>query len=418
MGLSVSASYAILAFAVLVALGTLFAAVQNTAEEGTSSLDDQFERSGDVAETDIAILDSSHNVASDTLVVSVKNTGSTRLSVAQTDVIVDGRYVPLTGQNTSVDGDGETQVWARGETLRVEVSTQPPERVKVVTEHGVAAFSTIRTFSLTNNIVFTQSDDIQLLGPGESVTAFGETATVIGPPVTEFGSNDVAEIPATDSNGNVFIVNEDGERAQLATGAKTGFSKLTAGRWQGSAPSVFFVDQGTQDIVRVTGDGSTSTISVPQAEGVAGIADFDGDGADELVFGGSEGTSDSITYIDDDGSVTDTSVNFGRDNGIGVGEPADFDGDGTARVPIVDGSQDILLVAHTGATEKLDGSGTADKAPLGTADLDTDGDAEIYYVDENNNLEYVDNVTDGGDVRAVTDDQGNPVAADDDAGAA
>jgi flagellar protein FlaF len=422
MGFSVSGSYLILALAVLIAVATMFTVAQNAAETVTEGLGDQYERSGSVAEIDISILESSYSIGDSELVISVKNTGNRRLSVERTNILVDGRYISLTAQNTSISGERETRVWARGETLRINVTVQSPDRAKVVTEYGIAAVSPVKAFSLTNNIVYTNAtspNEIQLLGPGETVTSLNETAQVIGSPVTEFGSESVTEVPAVDSNNNLFLVDENGERTQLATNADSSKSRVAAGQWQGSDPSVFFVRN--DDVVRATADGTTTTLSAdtPIAKGVAGIADFDGDGADELIYGESFNSDDTVAYIDDDGSSRiDTGTQYGSNNGIGLGEPADFDGDGKSRVPVVDSSQNVQLVDENGNTELIDGRTVAAKAPLGTADLDTDGDPEVYFVNESSNLEYVDDVTGNNTVRAVTDGQSNPVSADDDAGAA
>lgn len=422
MGFSVSGSYAIIAVAALLAAGTMFTVVQNTDDEVIEALGDQFERSGNVAETDITILNSSYNTGDEELRISVKNTGNRRLSVGETDLLVDGEYVNSTARNTSVDGQTDTQVWGRQETLEINVSLESPDRVKVVTEHGVAAFTTVKTFSLTNQIVYTNAtapNEIQLLGPGETITSFDETAQVVGSPVTEFGSRSVTEIPAVDSSNTLFLVDENGQRTELASNADASKSKVAAGQWQGSEPAVFFVRN--DNVVRATADGTTTELSAdtPKARGVAGIADFDGDGADELIYGESAGTDDTVTYIDDDGSSRiDTGTQYGSNNGIGLGEPADFDGDGTARLPIVDSSQNVKLVNENGGTLTIDDRTVAAKAPLGTADLDRDGAPEVYFVNESSNLEYVDNVTGTNTVRAVTDDQNNLIDADDDAGAA
>lgn len=418
--MSVSGSYAVVAIAVFIALGVMIPAVSNTGEEASGAVQDQFERSENVAGTDISIVGSDYNFATDTFTVSVENTGGTRLSVRDTDVLVDGEYVTAGARTTTVAGASTTDLWAQGETIEISVDSQLPDRVKVVTEHGVAAFAEVDIFRLTTEIGFTDTDEFQSVGPADSVTSYNETGQVIGPPVTNFVSNDVAELPTVDSTGNVVVATETGDRTELASNARASASRLAAGRWQGSGPSVFFVDSGTQDIVRVTANGSTTVISTTEAEGIVGIRDFDGDGRDELIYGGNgpDGNSNSVNYIDDDGTIVGTEVGYGTDNGIGVGEPADFDGDGTVRVPIVDGSNNVQLVDSTGATESVTSSNPAAKASLGAADLDRDGDQEIFFVSESSTLTSVDNVTAGNDVRTVTDDQGDPVPADKDAGAA
>ena len=68
--------------------------------------------------------------------MDVNNTGSTALSVRETDLLIDGVYQQT--YETSIDGRTARELWLPGETLTVTVSTSRPKRVKIVTEHGVA----------------------------------------------------------------------------------------------------------------------------------------------------------------------------------------------------------------------------------------------------------------------------------------
>jgi archaellum component FlaF (FlaF/FlaG flagellin family) len=406
MTLSASASYAVLGVALFFIVGSFFMAVGNGGELVGDATDDRVERTERQADTDITFV-SAASTGGSQLTITVKNTGETRLSAEETDLLVNGQYIERSTRTTSVGGSTSDQVWAPGELLLVTASVTSPERATVVTEHGVEALSAVDPFALANTIVFTDrsGSGIRTLNATGVVTSFGETADVIGPAVSEFTSKDTIEVPAVDSSGNVFVVDESGTRTQLATGAKSTKSKLAAGLWQGSSPSVFFVDNG--DIVRVTAAGSTTQVtSGRQADGVAGIVDFDGDGANELVYGGDDGNTNGVKYLDDDGTNVNTGESYGDNDGIGLGEPADFDADGTARTPIIDGSQNILLVDHNGNTVTL-GGGNAAKSPLGTADLDLDGSPEIYFAQNNRKLKYIDDVTGSNTIKDVTDAQNN-----------
>ena len=231
----------------------------------------------------------------------------------------------------------------------------------------------------------------------------------------------VKEVPSVRSNGDVVVTTATGDQTVLASGAKTDFTRLSAGRWQGSNSSVFYVESGTRDIVQVTSDGTTTPIEAApntEAEGIAGLGDID-DGADELVYGGNGpgGTSSSVVYVDDDGTVVGTQAEYGTNNGIGLDEPADFDGDGTSRVPYVDGSNDIRLVDDSGRTTELVGGGVAAKAPMATGNFDGDDPLEIYFVGADDDaLLVLDNATVDNAVRTVTDSQGTSATADNDAG--
>lgn len=138
MGFSVSGSAAIVFIAAFVSVGILYSAAYNGYEDVTAAQDGHADRVLDQRNTAIAITATTYNDTAETLTVQVLNQGSTTLSVAATDVVVDGVYQG-TWIDSNVSGSTSTDVWAPGETLNVtlEASTDPG-RVKVVTEHGVS----------------------------------------------------------------------------------------------------------------------------------------------------------------------------------------------------------------------------------------------------------------------------------------
>jgi flagellar protein FlaF len=136
MGFGVSGSMAIIFLGVLVATGTLFTTVSTTAEEVDEARDQRQEQLLDRRNTDISVTSAVYNATSGTLNLSVSNDGATTLSVNATTLLVDNRYEPTAG--ATVDGVDSTDLWEPGETLRLNVSTAEPTRVKVVTEGGVA----------------------------------------------------------------------------------------------------------------------------------------------------------------------------------------------------------------------------------------------------------------------------------------
>jgi flagellar protein FlaF len=434
MGFGVSGSYAVVFLAVLVSLGTVYGVLSNTTEQVTNALDDELTRADETGRTVINI--TSADYRNNTLQLEVENTGDTALSVSDTDLLVDGEYVLEENRTSAVSGNGDTDGWARGQTLALSVDLPTPDRVKVVTEHGVAATAAVdlgltanarpgTNGTLTANVAFTDSSSsLRSYGRDDQFTDYSGRATAVGPPKSDFVAGGVKEVPSVRSEGDVVVTTATGDRTVLASGAKTEFTRLSAGRWQGSNSSVFYVESGTRDILRVTSDGTTTPIEANsdiEAEGIAGLGDVDDDGADELVYGGNGpgGTSNSVVYVDDDGTVLGTQAGYGTNNGIGLGEPADFDGDGTSRVPYVDGSNDIRLVDDNGRTTKLVGGGVAAKTPMATGNFDGDDPVEIYFVGaDNDDLLILDNVTVDNTVRTVTDSQGTSAAADNDAGVA
>ena len=109
-------------------------------------------------------------------------------------------------------------------------------------------------------------------------------------------------------------------------------------------------------------------------------------------------TCSSLRYFEPRGATEKTISlrdGLGTSDGIGLGRPADLDGDGTARIPVVDGSNRLVLVNSTGSETVLVGSGVA-KAPVAAVDWDDDGELEVMYR-SSGNLRWVDNVGDSND---------------------
>lgn len=132
---------AVLFVGVLIAISTAYPMMSAANERVQTAVDDRSDRSLSQRNSDIALWNVTYNDTTDALVLRVNNTGSRALSVTETDVLVDGAFSQ--GYATSVGGDGSRTVWLPGETLRVELSTSTrPDRVKVVTEFGIAETET------------------------------------------------------------------------------------------------------------------------------------------------------------------------------------------------------------------------------------------------------------------------------------
>jgi flagellar protein FlaF len=147
MGFSVSTAFAVIVVAVFVAVSGLHAAASNGLEDVRDAQESQREHRDSVAETSI-------NLTSATLLPSgtdcelrvlVNNTGDTRLSVSDTDLLVDGAYRTGWEGSARVDGSDGTDLWPPGTRLNATVDgfASPPERVKVVSGPGVAELARI-----------------------------------------------------------------------------------------------------------------------------------------------------------------------------------------------------------------------------------------------------------------------------------
>ncbi|WP_246986132.1 flagellin [Halorientalis marina] len=142
MGFSVSSSFAVIAFGTFVAMTALYTATTNAAESRQDAVAEQREHREAVVETAIDITSTDVQTAPCGIEVAVNNTGATELSVNGTDLLVDGEYRTGWEADATVDGDADTDVWLPGERLVVTVTDgidTAPDRVKVVSESGVAA---------------------------------------------------------------------------------------------------------------------------------------------------------------------------------------------------------------------------------------------------------------------------------------
>jgi flagellar protein FlaF len=156
MGISVSASTAVVFLGVFIAAGTLYPAVSNGVEQVTTAQQQQGDRVLAQQNTDIDVTNATYNTTTGKLRVNVTNTGTTTLDVPETNVLVDG--APNSTENdftTSIAGDTDTTVWLPGETLNVSVDPgdagtsgeTPPARIQVVVEYGVSDGRTVTEVS-------------------------------------------------------------------------------------------------------------------------------------------------------------------------------------------------------------------------------------------------------------------------------
>jgi len=148
MGFSVSAATAVIFAGLFLALGIFYPAMVNSYERVQAADADQADRALEQANTDIQLDDAT---GGGQLTATLTNTGSTSLTVSETDVLVDGSYIQrseLDTTVTNVDGtdDSATDLWLPGETLEITYNPGEPfngNRVRVVTEHGVAVSGAI-----------------------------------------------------------------------------------------------------------------------------------------------------------------------------------------------------------------------------------------------------------------------------------
>ncbi|MFB6269559.1 MAG: FG-GAP repeat domain-containing protein [Halobacterium sp.] len=281
----------------------------------------------------------------------------------------------------------------------------PPDGVQYDLGGGSAA--------IAPGIVFVDDDTGNLLWATRTETAtFDVTdATVLGPMWNDFDGDARLEVPYVNSSGAMRLVDTANRSATWRTGSSTyppagAPSRLGVGEWQATDYSVLYAGSSGSRVFAAENASGPSTELHSSGDGVsavAGVADVDGDGADELVFGDG---SQQLRYRDDDGTeVKIANGGFGQNGSVGIGTPVDFDGDGTARVPFVDGSNNLKLVDGAGNVETLVDSSnvSVSKAPVAVDDWDDDGRLEIVFV-SGGDLWYVDDVAGGGTPVEITAD--------------
>lgn len=145
MGFSVSGSAAIIFLAAFIGFGVLYTSAYNSFELMDTAVDDREAQLLGQQNTDIEILAVETDTVDQTVNVTVENTGSTEINVNDTDLLLNGTY--QTSVNTSVDRVGDRALWLPGENLTIQSNYDPTGtvRVKVITIHGIADFTEVRT---------------------------------------------------------------------------------------------------------------------------------------------------------------------------------------------------------------------------------------------------------------------------------
>ena len=147
MGFGVSGSTAVIFLGVLIASGTLYTAAAGSAEQVSDARSAEGEELLDRRNTVIDVASVTYDTNTSTLTVTVTNNGTTTLSVDDTSLLVDNKYVAPDATAT----DGDADIWVPDQALVITVdadgtpaldASTTPDRVKLVAENGVAASNT------------------------------------------------------------------------------------------------------------------------------------------------------------------------------------------------------------------------------------------------------------------------------------
>lgn len=142
MGLSVSASFAILAVAFFMGAAPLIESMFYASTKLMDSANEVAEWKMTWARTKFALNNATFNGT--LTLLNLTNTGSTVLTVDGVSVLLNGTYVNRTVTNATVEGKA-TNIWSPNEKLRLElnVTAAVDERVLVVSGNGVSQYGVI-----------------------------------------------------------------------------------------------------------------------------------------------------------------------------------------------------------------------------------------------------------------------------------
>lgn len=160
MGFSVSGAAAIIFISILLAFGVWFAAASNSFDMVTDAQDDRADRSLSAENTGVSDTQAVYNETTGTLTINVTNTGTTALSLSETDLLIDGEYIADWQGDADIAGDTVTDLWLSNEQLTVTLEWDTePSTVKLVTASGVDTQTAVETVSAPDNETDSEDND-------------------------------------------------------------------------------------------------------------------------------------------------------------------------------------------------------------------------------------------------------------------
>lgn len=274
---------------------------------------------------------------------------------------------------------------------------------------------------------FAYNDSVKtMLGDSTKVQdIFSQSISAFGHANADFNGNGVNDLVLL-LNKNTIKLWDDADSVHTtiditAEPARDQKTVLSVGRWNGQGPSIFYANSAEDAIYRVAPGNSPRRVALLSngSNAVAGIADIDGDNSNELVFADA---SQEVRFIDGNNGVKTTGVTIGSNNGIGLGNPADFNKNGKASVPVVYGGNEIKLLGANGirATVLANSSKEAKKAPIAAANVDCDKSLELVFQKgdspDKDKLRYIDDVRGANTTNFIHNIKQSKVKANDDIG--
>jgi hypothetical protein len=311
---------------------------------------------------------------------------------------VETTRIDGTGPGEAVDTDGDGTIDALDLDSDDDGRTDQQEGTTDEDNDGVAAYRDADEPSRTNleapTVVYNEKDTdaLNALDSTGSPEQYAAVKTKsLGPQADLFGDSR-AEIPYVGNNGNLNVVNSSGVVTTVLTKAENGGVDLIQPTRLGVAdvdgdgtPAILFGDNNGRLRRHEVATDETRTVlnrDGTSVHSVGGMADFDTDGVDDDIVI-TDGDSNEVVYYDRSADTVQSANGFSTKNSIKIGSPADFDGDGTPRVPAVNANDEIVLVG-AGSTTTVAVSGQP-TGGLSSVDIDNDGGLEIVFANGNNN---------------------------------
>jgi len=327
---------------------------------------------------------------------------------------------------TNESGDNETMLTATdsGTTYVYTASGGSGDRV----QFEIVNIDTVQIAYVTSG-----SRELNTIDSGGRIKTYTDDYARAIAPVDKY--NGVAEIPYVNNSNFLKVVEPRGSTRQITGDAQYSDATIAAGDRDADGTIEYYYTETVNDNLQVTEGGTTTTLTetngncqanlesgtpINNGYGAAGLADFDGNGQQNLIL---VNGNDKVAYYDfqrcDLNEITTTfDVNSGN-GGVGISAP--FEYNGRPVVAFVNGDGDFVIVDKGGNINgngvTLDSSyGGAAASPLGARDWDDDGELELVHIDASDNHYIKHAGIQDSDLTLITGENNGPEGADRDSG--
>lgn len=139
MGMSVSAATAIMFTTFVILFGVVFGAIDHYQSSTINAQQQNLDREQEIRDTAIGLV--SVNLTTDQIVLL--NSGSSTIKLSDVDILMNGTYLQSSSYTVQVSGVSHTELWAPGEELIVQSSTDlEGARIKVTVNGWASVYYT------------------------------------------------------------------------------------------------------------------------------------------------------------------------------------------------------------------------------------------------------------------------------------